>query len=103
MNRLKPHKELLQHLAKASEQTAKAVLRTLDSEQTQVIGEIFDNLLGGAIKLHSTNKAAIAPYADIIRKLASRKIKSKTRRSLLAKHSQIVSLVLKALLPKLYK
>lgn len=102
MMTLKVHKPLLQYLQTAKPLVARAITRTIDDDQIQMIGMICANLLSGAIKVAPVSRSALSQHAEIIRKIGKKQIKVKTRRTLIYKHIDIVLQVIKASFNKLY-
>ena len=103
MNRLKNHRVFLEVLSEADELLFKAMIKASSEERIDIISEICKNVLGGFVKLNPTNKDRLLAHADIIRSVASKKFKTRTRRQLMIKHSTIIATLLKAVFKKIFK
>ena len=95
MSRLKPHKVFVEILTEADEALFKAIIKSTTDERVDVISEICKNVLAGVVRLKPANKINLAAHADIIRSVASKKFKTRTRRQLIIRHSKIISALLK--------
>lgn len=102
MNRLKRNRPLLDYIIRAEPTTVKAIFKTLKQEDVQFFGEICANLLAGALKINTSNKTLLRPYAEIIRKVARREIRPITRQRLLIKNSEAIIQLIKLIYSKLY-
>jgi hypothetical protein len=81
----------------------KLIVKSLTSEQYDVISEIALNIYTGTYPLSKKYINQLKPYQSNIRALGSREISSKQKRGILLKHLSLVSLLLKPIVHHLEK
>lgn len=92
---VKKHRALLQFLLYADSAQQKLVVKTLTSEQFDVISEIALNIYTGTYPLPKRYINLLKPYESDIRLLGSREVSNKEKRRILLKHIELVSVLLK--------
>lgn len=103
MNRLKSHRVFLEVLTEADEALFKAIIKSASDERIDVISEICKNVLAGVLTLTPANKTTLAGHANIIRGVASKRFKTRTRRQLITKYHAVIVALLKAAVKKIFK
>lgn len=93
--RVRKHKAILQFLLYANTVQQKLIIKSLTSEQIDVISEIALNIYTGTYPLTKKYINKLRSYQSYIRSLGSRETSSKLKRGILLKHLQLVSLLLK--------
>ena len=90
---------LLADTGENSLKTRKAIISGGEAGLIQLISEIALNILQGKLSISYYYKRKLSVYADVIRKISSRKTKRSQRRYLCHSNSEAVALMLKAVLP----
>ena len=103
MNRFRQHKVFIEALIEADQALFKAMIKASTDERIDFIGKICKNVLAGIIKLKPVNKTDLSTHAHVIRSLASRKFKTRTRRQLIIKYSPVIATLLKDTFKKIFK
>lgn len=73
----------------------KALIKALPDERVDFISEICHNILADTAKLKPALKTELSEHGRIIRSIASKGFKSRTRRQLIIKYSNVVTKLLK--------
>jgi hypothetical protein len=95
---VKKYLPLFQLLVEASEPQRKAIIKTLSEQQVHAVIEAIYNVLGGVCPVNSKDKRTLCDYKTVIRRMVTKELTSKQRQSLLAKHQNILPLLLKPVL-----
>ena len=103
MNRIKSHRIFIEVLTEADETLFKAIIKSVSDERIDFISEICKNILAGVILLKPADKASLAPHADIIRSVASKKFKTRTRRQLMVRYFTLIKGLLKSSFRRVFK
>lgn len=101
--RIRKHRAFLHFLLYANSVQQKLIVKSLTSEQIDVISEIALNIYTGTYPLTKKYINQLRSYQSYIRSLGSREISSKVKRGILLKHLQLVSLLLKPIVQHMDK
>ena len=93
--RIRKQRAFLHFMLGANIVQQKLVIKSLTSEQLDVISEIALNIYTGTYPLTKRYINQLKPYQPYIRLLGSREVSSKKKRDILLKHLPLVSLLLK--------
>lgn len=103
MNRLRTHRVFIEVLTDVDQSLFKAIIKAAPDERIDFISEICKNILAGVVKLKPSHKSELTTHADIIRSVASKGFKARTRRQLMIKYSAVIATLLKASFKKIFK
>jgi hypothetical protein len=93
--RIRKQRSFLYFMLSANSAQQKLIVKSLTSEQYDVISEIALNIYTGTYPLTKNYIKQLKPYQSYIRLLGSREVSSKQKRGILLKHLSLVSLLLK--------
>jgi hypothetical protein len=95
----KAKREFAIFLVKKAEQKSdiRAILKKCDDSFIHFIGEVALNVLQGSVPISSYYKRKLKKSADFIRSLASKSVKSDTRRRIILKQIATVLILVKAI------
>ena len=97
---IKKNQNLIQYLSIAEPDICKNILKSVTDDFIHFIGEIALNILTGNITLSEYLLDKLHPFSQVIRDLASRRIRNKRRRRICIKNYKAVCFMLKTVLPK---
>lgn len=97
---VKKHQALLQFFLYADSEQQKLILKTLTSEQYDVISEIALNIYTGTYPLAKRYINLLKPYELDIRSLGSREVSNSEKRRILLKQIDLLSLLLKPIVSR---
>lgn len=84
-------------------QIRRANVRAASEEFIKFIGDVALNVLKEVIQLSGYYLNKLDEHFEVIRKIGSKKVKSKARKRLCIKHTNVVFLLLKAVYIQLFK
>lgn len=93
--RIRKQKAFICFMLSTNSSQQKMIVKSLTSEQYDVICEIALNIYTGTFPLTKNDISKLKPYQSYIRSLGSREVSRKTKRGILLKHLPLVSLLLK--------
>jgi cystathionine beta-lyase family protein involved in aluminum resistance len=83
---------------KAKQETViRAILKECDDSFIQFIGEVALNVINGNVSISKHYKSKLKKHAHFIRSLASKSVKSDTRRRIILKQIETVVTLVKAI------
>lgn len=101
--RIRKQRAFLHFMLCANNVQQKSIVKSLTSEQYDVISEIALNIYTGTYPLSKQYINLLKPYQLDIRALGSREIGTKQKRRILLKHLPLVPLLLKPIVSHLEK
>jgi hypothetical protein len=101
MNIMKENIIFLQAVGSLHDVQVKELLKTADRNQITAIAEVFKNVLGGVIRIPTEYKIKLTKDRGTIRSIADNKVSHEERLETLVTSSDIVSLLIKAVLKRL--
>lgn len=101
--RIRKHRAFINFMLSANSAQQKVIVKSLTSEQYDVISEIALNIYTGTYPLTKKYINQLKPYQSYIRSLGSREVSTKQKRGILLKHLPLVSLLLKPIVHQIDK
>lgn len=101
--RIRKQRAFLHFMLVANSFQQKLIVKSLTTEQFDVISEIALNIYTGTYPLPKKYLNQLKPYQSYIRLLGSREVGSKQKRDVLLKHLPLVSLLLKPIVHHIEK
>lgn len=101
--RIRKQRAFIHFMLSANSSQQKLIVKSLTSEQYDVIGEISLNIYTGTFPLTKKDINKLKPYQSYIRSLGSREVSTKQKRGILLKHLPLVSLLLKPIVHHINK
>lgn len=101
--RIRKHRAFINFMLSANSAQQKAIVKSLTSEQYDVISEIALNIYTGTYPLTKKYINQLKLYQSYIRSLGSREVSTKQKRGILLKHLPLVSLLLKPIVHQIDK
>ena len=101
--RIRKQRAFLHFMLVANSFQQKLIVKSLTTEQFDVISEIAQNIYTGTYPLPKKYLNQLKPYQSYIRLLGSREVGSKQKRDVLLKHLPLVSLLLKPIVHHIEK
>ena len=93
--RMKKQALFLTFLNAANKKQQTLLLKSLTSDQLDVIGEISLNIYTGVLKISKRDKNELLPYKNDIRLLSAREVSAKKKQIILLKRPNLVHLLIK--------
>ena len=103
MKHLKQHRHYLHIISSGEGGQIKALLKTANQKQVDIISEIASNILQKVIELSSKDKMELEPYAKFIRTIGRKGNRLSTRKKAIVKNWQCVAILIKIALKTLLK
>ena len=93
-DKIQKEKYFLKFLFNTTEQQQKILMKHLTKSQMDVLVEVIYNAIMGNLTISDTDKRRLQRYRHVIRKVVSKGLSQKRRKSILLKHfKQIISLI----------
>jgi hypothetical protein len=101
MKQIKENITFLKAVALLSKDQVKAILSHISKSQILAVVEIARNILTGIVTLKRGYKKSLKLYKRVIRDLADKHATLNTRRHLITSKADVITLLIKSVLPKL--
>ena len=100
---MKKQASFLKFMVDANKKQTKLIVKTLTTDQLDVIGDVALNIYTAAFPVKPSYLKRLKPYKAAIRLLGSREISGKKKRNILSKRLKLLSILFKPVVDELRK